>query len=155
MDRIIREETDWAWLCLPPASAGFFAWLLFNHEDVRGMFLRNGFLRTTRRYNPEYRTLHRHRCENLKPNKIGSYYWNNARCIQCKSTIALRQKSQQTTPPMPWRCYFFISWSALLISRHEYPQACQISKVVHLPVYVWFKVEAKTRNESISNMYLE
>jgi hypothetical protein len=51
--------------CCPPFC---FLDLHFDPEDGGDMFLRNisGLSRTTRRYIPEYRTLHDHRCENLK-----------------------------------------------------------------------------------------
>jgi hypothetical protein len=48
---------------------GFLLGLFFNPEDGGDMFLRNvGWLSTdyTARYIPEDRTLHEHRCENLK-----------------------------------------------------------------------------------------
>jgi hypothetical protein len=43
------------------SHVGFLLGLFFNHEDREDMFLR-----TTRRYIPENRTLHKHHCENLK-----------------------------------------------------------------------------------------
>jgi hypothetical protein len=49
--------------------AGFFLGLFLEPEDAGDMFLQNtaDFQLTTRRYLPEDRTLHTHRCENLKP----------------------------------------------------------------------------------------
>jgi hypothetical protein len=54
------------------SHAGFCIGLFFNPEDGGNIFLRKvgfDFAQTTRRYIPEDRTLHNHRCENLKFNK--------------------------------------------------------------------------------------
>jgi hypothetical protein len=68
-------------ICLPPAfTLIFLLGLFFDHEDGGDMFLRNifDFQRTTRSYIPEDRTLHKHRCENLK---------------SCKGTVSIQGKS--------------------------------------------------------------
>jgi hypothetical protein len=51
-----------------PAAGGYLLGLLFDLEEGGDTFLLNtpGCLRTMRNYNPEYRTLHSHRCENLR-----------------------------------------------------------------------------------------
>jgi hypothetical protein len=59
-------------ISLSPASAGLLRSVLFDPEDGSDMFPpeTSGCLRTTRRYDLEYRTLHSYRREKLKSNSF-------------------------------------------------------------------------------------
>lgn len=128
MHRAIGDRLSFAFRLLLLVS---LLGLIFDHEGMT-MFFRTSFLRTTRCYSPEgpeYHILHRHRCANLKSNEMIS--------IIKKMQVKVCFMPEVTTD------YKLIAVMLLLrilvsafVSRHECPQVCQISKVVHeLGVY--------------------
>jgi hypothetical protein len=60
-----RQQADF---CLLPASCWYLPWLILSPWKL-GRHVPSKCLLTSRRYIPEDRTLHSHRCENLKSNR--------------------------------------------------------------------------------------
>jgi hypothetical protein len=64
-------------LCLLTASCWFLSWFIFPTVERGATYSSEtsvDFQRTTRRYFLEERTLHNHRCENLKPYRFNSSF---------------------------------------------------------------------------------
>jgi hypothetical protein len=81
--RMQGKKPAWSSSACYPLHAGILLGLFFDPEDVCDVLLPETSVelqRTTRRYIPEDRTLHNHRCENIKSYMKITLFWDVTLC---------------------------------------------------------------------------